>query len=437
MPLKPSAWSQLAGNTRRLSPLIAGVLATVGLVGLRMAAPVPFERLQSFGFDTFQRLMPRAPADARVPGSGVVVVDIDEASLDQQGQWPWPRSRVAALVRNLQDAGAAAIGLDIVFAEPDRTSPAFLVPAWRRDHRLLVTPESGAGSLPDYDRELADALGRGRVVTGFGLLPGPNGKLPTLTNSIATIGGDPDATLSRFAGAVPNLKPLDEAAAGQGSFTIAGTGHDEIIRRLPLFMALAGTLVPALSIEVLRVATADGETIKLKAERNGGANGHRHWLSGPSRGAGHSARSGRQSLAASRPTPARDDDIGRDGPRSGIPGRGSSANRGAHGAGRHQRGRSCGSAPDAPDPVRARRRNPCRRYRADAGRYVPDPASLRRWCRNRARRGSRAGRSRAGHGIGRARRGDPRAARHGGLAGRRRLGVRASADCCSTRASRC
>ena len=60
----------------------------------------------------------------KTPISGsVVIVDIDDASLARIGQWPWPRNTVAELVSQIHQAGAKVIGFDIVFAEPDRTSP--------------------------------------------------------------------------------------------------------------------------------------------------------------------------------------------------------------------------------------------------------------------------------------------------------------------------
>ena len=53
----------------------------------------------------------------------IVIVDIDETSLKEFGQWPWSRSVVSELIHKLSDANAGIIGLDIVFAEPDQTSP--------------------------------------------------------------------------------------------------------------------------------------------------------------------------------------------------------------------------------------------------------------------------------------------------------------------------
>ena len=256
-------------SLRRLSPLAAGIVLVAGMAALRLAAPDPFWRLQSYGFDTLQRAFPRPDADRVVPGSGVVVVDIDEASLARYGQWPWSRSLVSRLVAALQEAGAKAIGLDIVFAEPDRTSPALLASAWARDQGLTVTGPPGA-PLPDYDADLAATIGRSRVVTGFGLVPAPNGKAPILSSSIALMGTGAPAGVSDFAGSVPNLPMFDTAAAGQGSFTIAATGNDEVVRRLPLVMSLNGTLLPSLALDLLRVAADPDSSLRLREDRRAG-----------------------------------------------------------------------------------------------------------------------------------------------------------------------
>ena len=183
----------------------------------------------------------------------------------RHGQWPWPRTIVADLVSALQDLGVGAIALDMVFAEPDRTSPSRLVPDWER--RFGFQSAEPDRPLPDHDALLAAVFERGRVVAGFGLLPGANGRLPEHLAAVAAIGGDPLSTIQRFDGTVPNIAVLDAAASGHGSFTISA-GSDEIIRRLPLLVGAGGRLVPSLALEALRVLQ-DEDTIKVRAERNG------------------------------------------------------------------------------------------------------------------------------------------------------------------------
>ncbi|WP_336487525.1 CHASE2 domain-containing protein [Methylobacterium nigriterrae] len=258
---------RLRARARRLSPFAAGLAVVLGFAALRAGAPDPLDRLQAYAFDTLQRLSPRPDADAILPGSGVVVVDIDDASLARHGQWPWPRSRVAELVRTLQDAGAAAIGLDIVFSEPDRTSPARLAELWGREHGLGVTGGPAGAALPDYDRALAETIARGRVVTGFGLVPAGNGKKPVQASTVVRVGTEVPAGFQGFSGAVTNLPALDAAAAGQGSFMVATGERDDLIRRVPMLTTLEGRLLPALSLELLRVAAGAETAVMLRAER--------------------------------------------------------------------------------------------------------------------------------------------------------------------------
>ena len=80
----------------------------VGLLALRGwdVAPLQLARLKTF--DLYQLTKPRVPT-----ARPVVIVDIDEASLNSLGQWPWPRSLVAKLVDQITAAGAAAIGFHI------------------------------------------------------------------------------------------------------------------------------------------------------------------------------------------------------------------------------------------------------------------------------------------------------------------------------------
>src|SRR5262245_54647401 len=103
----------LAKKLHIVLPLAVLVLAT----GLRKVDAV-LEGAQLLSFDLYQKLAPRDYVDAPVR-----IVAIDDASLAEFGQWPWPRTMMAELVGRLGQAGAAAIAFDIVFAEPDRLSP--------------------------------------------------------------------------------------------------------------------------------------------------------------------------------------------------------------------------------------------------------------------------------------------------------------------------
>jgi adenylate cyclase len=95
----------------------------------------------------------------------VRIIDIDEASLQRLGQWPWPRTQVAEMVQRLHAAEVAAIGFDVLFIEPDRTSPQALAPLWP----LAPQTRQALLQLPDHDAVLAQHLADRHVVLGFAL----------------------------------------------------------------------------------------------------------------------------------------------------------------------------------------------------------------------------------------------------------------------------
>ena len=102
--------------------VIIGLAIVAALTILRASDPQLLRQAREVTFDEYQRIAPRA-----FENMPVRVVDIDEASLREFGQWPWPRDRMAALVDRLSEMGASAIAFDILFAEPDRLSPRTVV----------------------------------------------------------------------------------------------------------------------------------------------------------------------------------------------------------------------------------------------------------------------------------------------------------------------
>ena len=137
---------------------LVGLGLLILLVLMRIADPLFVSSIRNQSFDILQRLHPRPYTK-----QPVVVVDIDEKSLEQVGQWPWPRSEVARLVDRLTAMGAIAIGFDIVFAEPDRLSPDRIA---EDNASLPADIKAGLLALPSNEELLADAIRRSRVVVG-------------------------------------------------------------------------------------------------------------------------------------------------------------------------------------------------------------------------------------------------------------------------------
>ena len=214
------------------------------------------EWVQSKAFDFLQNARPR-PYEA----TPVRIVDIDDESLSRLGQWPWPRDLLARLVGRLDSAGAAAIAFDVVFAEPDRTSPARLAQNLPADPSLASLRER-LTALPDHDGVFARAVSKARVVMGFVLTGEANGVLPASKASFGFGGDGPLAYLDDLPGAVVNLPSLEKAAPGNGCFSFLSES-DGIVRRVPLLFRRGSLLLPSLAAEALRLAQgASGYAVK-------------------------------------------------------------------------------------------------------------------------------------------------------------------------------
>ena len=232
-------------------------LLLIGIIAFRIYVPVVTE-LQLKVFDVFMRAAPRTyePQPVRL-------LDIDDESLARLGQFPWPRTVLAEMIARLANMGAGLVVFDIVFAEADRTSPANILPVWPSTPEIDAL-RANSDSLPDHDAVFADIIGQaGNVITGFVLSDVNSERIPALKGSFATAGDDPKPHIPSFTGAVVNLKPIEDAALGNGSFNLVAE-TDNIIRRVPLFVRLGDRIYPSLSAEAIRLAQG-ARTFILKA----------------------------------------------------------------------------------------------------------------------------------------------------------------------------
>lgn len=235
----------------------ASLLAFFG--ALILVPPAPVDALRETLFDAYQRVFPRERVSAPA-----VIVEIDERTLAERGQWPWPRTQLAELVTRIAAAQPAAIGLDMLLSEPDRFSPRALASL------MPELPESASRqlrALPSNDARLAAALrGRNVVMSIAGLeAPDPRRLAPPAAAPVRWIAGE-QLELRRFAGWLGSLEELDRAAAGRGLISSDVTGR--IVRRMPLLADVAGTVTPVLALEMWRVAT--GTPAFSVAEQRGG-----------------------------------------------------------------------------------------------------------------------------------------------------------------------
>ena len=228
---------------------IVGIAILVMLAALIGREAAITANLRSEWFDACQRLAPRIPRSMPV-----TVVEIDQKSLEKIGQWPWPRSVLAELVDAIRRERPAAIALDILMPEADALSPErALARAGKKDEALARV----LAALPSNDAVLARALAAAGAILVVAGMPDPTGmSLRAPPFIVRDAGGKAEVPVTprlvRYPGVLTSIDELDRAASGHGLISVDPDGG--IIRRIPLVASIDGTLVPALAIEMLRIA---------------------------------------------------------------------------------------------------------------------------------------------------------------------------------------
>ena len=212
-----------------------------------------FSDLRLRSFDTFQQLYPRE----KMQDDPVVLIDIDDESLNRYGQWPWPRNLVAELVN--QTYYSLATGFDIVFAEPDRTGSSQLKRTYQSNPSMISALESVQDHDEIFSRSIED---HGTVI--LGLAPNNNGvsEFNQMKSGLVLQGDDPKQFLNQYTGVESNIEILENVSSGLGSMSIGN--NDSIVRTIPTFELIGDQLLPSFPLEVLRVAVG-ANTYQIKS----------------------------------------------------------------------------------------------------------------------------------------------------------------------------
>lgn len=240
-------WPAVSLSLGRLVP----ALVLGGCVLLLWWDPTPLKVVRNTAFDAYQQMAPRMQQ-----ANAVQVVDIDDESLRLWGQWPWPRTRLAVLVDTLQAAGARAIVFDILFSEPDRTSPAAMAQLWDAPPDLARRLQA----LPNHDEVFGRAIASSqRVVLGqvLGQQPAEDPGEPVAVQArFLTTPGAMQAPFIDYAQQLGNVDVLARSAAGTGALNFLPDA-DGVLRRVPLLVRFQNQLQPSLALEALRVAQGE------------------------------------------------------------------------------------------------------------------------------------------------------------------------------------
>jgi len=199
----------------------------------------------------------------------IVILDIDEKSLKEEGRWPWSRDRLALLMDQLFDRyGVSVVGFDVVFAEKDNSSGLGVLRSLgenqlKSDAAFQTALNQIAPQL-EYDKLFAEKIKQRKVVLGFYLTNQKDHNASGLLPSSVFPPGSFKNSLVGFTswnGYGANLPELQSAALSAGHFNPL-VDADGVVRRVPMLVESNGAYYPSLSLAMVQ-ALLNGPPIKL------------------------------------------------------------------------------------------------------------------------------------------------------------------------------
>ena len=236
--------------------IVLGLLIVLFFVGAaaRFYRLELIEQLSSALYDYRLRLtMPRTHDDR------IVILDIDEKSLKEEGRWPWSRDRLALLMDKLFDKyDVSVVGFDVVFAEKDESSGLKVLQRLGQNQlKGNAQFQSLLGQIKpqlEFDKLFADRIKNRNVVLGYYLTGQKDnnisGLLPEPAFPSGTFNGHP-VGFTIWNGYGANLPELQQAAASAGHFNPL-VDFDGRVRRVPMLVEYDGKYYESLSLAVVR-----------------------------------------------------------------------------------------------------------------------------------------------------------------------------------------
>ena len=216
------------------------------LIFLKILNPSFIKSVSYLSFDLYQKVF------VQEKDSDVVIIDIDEKSLGQFGQFPWNRSVFANILDQLNTSNPKAIGFDIFFTEKDKQSPDEII----KSYNLVPADVSELQNLKGPDDLFAEKLKESKSVIA---VLGSN--VPSLANydrkakaRFLSKGGKPEEFTYSYPHSIGSLEKLEKNVQGLGSISFLDQ-LDGIIRSLPLIVQFNKKIYPTMGLEMVRVGS--------------------------------------------------------------------------------------------------------------------------------------------------------------------------------------
>ncbi len=235
------------------SIIIASLISLIYIFAYELPSSID-NRLKNYMFNIRGEVAPKS--------NSVVIIDIDEKSLQSLGQWPWSRDILAKILRNLTNSNIAIIGLDIVFAEEDRTSP----------HKVFEKLNIEKENVPNYDFEFAQTVASTPTILGYQFEFQEKKHINKESPSIQTIFIEKNKKLDESyllegKGTILNIPVIQDNSYSSGFFNNI-PDESGIVRSVPLIISYDDEIYPSLALETLRIALGI-KRITINYDENG------------------------------------------------------------------------------------------------------------------------------------------------------------------------
>ena len=231
------------------------------LVLLRIHNPEFIKSVSNICFDSYQKIFKYNEIQDRI-----LIVDIDEPSLEKFGQFPWSRNIFSKILENINKNNPKAIGLDIFFSEKDKQSPEEIIKTYSIDDNYLKNTLS---SIEGHDEKFQKTLKNTKsVLAVFGSLVPTKGTFDRKGKArIFAKGGNIKNYVYNYKYSLGSLPALEKNVKGLGSINYI-TQSDAVVRSLPLIMVFNEKLFPTFGLEMIRVGEKK-KTIITNLNENG------------------------------------------------------------------------------------------------------------------------------------------------------------------------
>jgi len=217
----------------------SGIFLLIFLVLIKIQDSNFVRKIENISYDAYQSLfIEKSTFDE------VVIIDIDEKSIGEIGQFPWRRDIFADLIQKLNQYGVSIITFDVFFSEEDKQNPK----------KILEEFNIKNDTVFDSDQKLLESIQSSNVVLpvlGDVSEYNKNNSSKPKTNIISK-GGDPSDYVYSFKNKITSLEKFNNAAKGVGTISYLDSS-DAVLRSLPIFLKIENDIWPALSLETLRV----------------------------------------------------------------------------------------------------------------------------------------------------------------------------------------